>query len=63
MIKVFYAFAWTMAAIGFMISILSGTFDTAAAVFFSLVALVLIYAFALWSVTVNTREQPRIYER
>jgi len=56
MIKTIYAIAWFVVGIAAFISILAGSFGAAAMVVFSLIALGLFYGFALWSVTVNTRE-------
>lgn len=55
MIKKLYASAWILAATAALASVLTGSFNGAAMVVFSLVVLGLFYAFALWSVTVNTR--------
>lgn len=55
MIKKLYASAWILAITALLVSILTGNFNGAAMVVFSLIVLGLFYAFALWSVTVNTR--------
>jgi hypothetical protein len=58
MIRKVYTWAWLLVALAFLFSVLSGTFDAATAVIFGLVALGLIYALALWTVVMNTRETP-----
>lgn len=55
MIKTIYALAWILAATAALILVLTDTFDVAAMVTFSLIGLGLLYAFALWAVTLNAR--------
>lgn len=54
--KKFYVLAWFLLAASALASVFTGTFNPLAMVVFSLVALGLVYAIALWSVIVNTRE-------
>lgn len=56
MIKRFYVLAWFLLIAAALALALTGAFNAAALVAFSLVGLGLIYGFALWSVIVNTRE-------
>ena len=53
MIERIYLSAWMLTGVAVFNSVLTGGFDPAAMVTFSLVVLGLIYAFALWSVTFN----------
>jgi hypothetical protein len=50
MIKKFYFLAWLLFAASVLRSAFTGSFDALAMFVFSLVALGLIYAFALWAV-------------
>ena len=54
--KVLYAGAWFLLAAAVVFALVNGIFNVAALVVSSLVALGLVYALALWAVTVNTRE-------
>ncbi len=54
--KKIYVLAWFLLAAAAFVSALTGTFNPAALLVFSLIALGLVYTFALWSVLVNTRE-------
>ena len=54
--KTFYFIAWFLLIASALASSFVGTFDAFAMVAFSLVALGLIHALALWSVFVNTRD-------
>lgn len=56
MIKTIFTSAWILAATAALFLGLNGTIDPAAMVAFSLAALGLFYAFALWTVIVNTRD-------
>ena len=55
MIKKFYVLAWFLLAASALISVFTGTVNPLAIVVFSLVAVGLVYGFALWSVIVKTR--------
>lgn len=55
MIKKIYVLAWFLLLASVLAAVFTGTFDPLAMVVFSLVAVGLVYAFALWSVIVNTR--------
>ena len=58
--KKFYVLAWFLLAASALVSVFTGTFNPLATVVFSLVALALVLALALWSVIVNTRDvQPQ----
>ena len=59
MIKKFYVSAWFLLAAAALISVFTGAFNALAIVVFSLVAVGLVYGFALWSVMANTREVGR----
>ena len=54
--KKIYVLAWFLLAASVLVSVFTGTFDPLAMVVFSLVAVGLVYGFALWSVIVNTRD-------
>jgi hypothetical protein len=54
--KKIYISAWFLLAAAAIVTALSGGFNAAALVFYSLIALGLVYTLALWSVIVNTRE-------
>ena len=54
--KNFYISAWILLAITAFVSVLTGTFNAVTLFVFSLVALALVYALALWSVIVNARD-------
>jgi ABC-type multidrug transport system permease subunit len=56
LLKNLYVLAWFLLAAAVLVSALTGAFNVAALVVFSLIALGLVYTLALWSVTVNTRE-------
>jgi hypothetical protein len=56
MLKKLYVLAWFLLVMATLISALTGTLDPVALLIFSLFALGLIHALALWSVIVNTRE-------
>lgn len=56
MMKKFYVSAWILLAAAALVTALTGAFDAAALVVFSLGALALVYTLALWSVFVNTHE-------
>lgn len=53
--KNFYISAWIFLAMAALVSVLTGTFNPATLVVFSLIALALVYTLALWTVVVNTR--------
>lgn len=53
--KKFYVSAWFLLAAAALVSALTGTFNAAALLVFSLVALALVHTLALWTVIVNTR--------
>ncbi len=55
MIKNFYAAIWILLLAVSTISFFANTFNWAALVVYSLIALVLVYALALWTVIVNGR--------
>lgn len=57
--KHFYSTAWFLWAVAALVMVSSGSFDVVAFVLFSLGALVLVHALALWSVFTNTRELSR----
>jgi len=54
--KKFYVTAWFLLAVSVLVSVFTGTFYPLTVVVFSLVAVGLVYGFALWSVIVNTRD-------
>ena len=54
--KQIYFSAWIVLTIAALVTVLTGSFSPAALVVFSLIALSLVYMFALWSVIVNTRD-------
>lgn len=56
MFRTFFASVWILTTIAALLLGLNGSIDPAAMVIFSLVALALFYAFALWTVLVNTRD-------
>ena len=56
MMKTIYLAAWLLLVIAAVTSILTGTLNPATLVVFSLIALGLVYALALWLVTANTRD-------
>ena len=56
MLKNILASVWILAALAVLILGLNGFIDAGWTVVLSLVALVLFYAFALWTVVVNTRD-------
>lgn len=56
MFKTIFASAWILAAMGALLLGLNGSIDKTSMVFFSLVALVLFYGFALGTVMVRTRD-------
>lgn len=55
-IKKFYAAAWILLALTASVALLTGSFNAVTLFVFSLAALALVYALALWTVVVNTRE-------
>lgn len=57
MIRQFYALAWFILTGTIVVSIFSGQLDPVMLFAFSLIALGLVYALALWSVIVNTRDR------
>jgi len=57
MMKKFYVSAWLLLAASVLVSVFTGTFNPIGMVVFSLVAVGLVYAFALWTVIVNTRDK------
>jgi len=60
MLKNFYGLAWFLLAASVLISVFTGTFNPLGMIIFSLVAVGLIYGFALWAVIVNARDtQPQ----
>jgi hypothetical protein len=64
MFKTLMGSVWIAAAIAGIILGLNGSIEPAAKVIFSLVALAVLYAFALWTVMVNTRDpQPQVFNR
>lgn len=56
MMKKFYVLAWFLLLASVLAAVFTSTFNPLAIVVFSLVAVGLVYAFALWSVIVNTRD-------
>jgi ABC-type nickel/cobalt efflux system permease component RcnA len=56
MMKNFYISAWILLALAAFVSVLTGTFNAVTLFVFSLVALALVYALALWSVVTQTRD-------
>ena len=54
--KKFYVLAWFLLLASVLAAVFTGTFDPLAMVVFSLVAVGLVYGFALWSVIYNTRD-------
>lgn len=54
--KKLYFTAWFLLAAAALVSALTGTFNPAALVVFSFIALGLVFTLALWSVSVNTQE-------
>lgn len=56
MTKKFYISAWFLLAATAFISFFNGSFNPAALLVFSFVALVLVSALGLWSVIVQTRD-------
>lgn len=54
--KNFYIAAWVLLAMAAFVSVLTGTFNAVTLFVFSLVALALVYALALWSVITQTRD-------
>lgn len=55
--KKFYVLAWFLLIAGAVVSVFTGSFEPLRAVVFSLLAVGLVYGFALWSVIVNTRDK------
>lgn len=56
MMKNLYISAWILLAAAAFVSVLTGSFNPAALFVFSLVALALVYALALWSVMADARD-------
>ena len=56
MLRTIFASVWILATMTALLLGLNGNIDPAAMVIFSLAALALFYAFALWTVIVNTRD-------
>lgn len=56
MLKTFYLLAWILVALLAVVSLLGGYFYAATQVAFSVAALALVYALALWSVLTNTQD-------
>ena len=54
--KKFYITAWFLLAASVLVSAFTGTINPLTVVVFSLVAVGLVYGFALWSVIVNRRD-------
>lgn len=54
--KKIYVSAWFLLAAAAIVTALTGAFDAAALVVYSLATLALVYTLALWSVIVSTRE-------
>ena len=54
--KKIYVLGWVSLAAAVLVSTLTGTFNPARLVVFSLIALGLVHMLVLWSVIVNTRE-------
>ena len=64
MIRTIYTLIWILAATAALLLVLTGTFDAAAISTFGLVALGLLYGFALWSVIVNRHgAQPESFKQ
>ncbi|HMJ07872.1 MAG TPA: hypothetical protein VK468_02635 [Pyrinomonadaceae bacterium] len=62
--KTFYILAWILVAIAAVVSFVTGYFNSATLVAFSLTALALVYALALWSVITNTPDMmPKVFHR
>lgn len=62
-VRTVLASAWILTALAALLFGLNGSIDPAVMVIFSLVALALLYAFALWTVLVNTRDsQPESFK-
>lgn len=57
MLRTIFASVWILTAVTALALGLNGSIEPAAMVSFSLVALGLLYAFALWTVIANTREE------
>lgn len=55
-IKKIYAAAWVLLALTAFVTFLTGSFNSLTLVVFSLAALALVHALALWTVVVNTRK-------
>lgn len=56
MMKKIYVAAWFIVALAVLVSIFTGTFNPATLFVYSLIALVLIHALALWTAILQTRE-------
>jgi hypothetical protein len=56
MLKTFYILAWVLVAMTAAVSLWGGFFNSVTQVAFSVAALVLVYALALWSVFTNTHD-------
>jgi hypothetical protein len=54
--KVIYGTAWFLLVAATLVSAFTGSFNPPAVVVYGLMALGLVYAIAVWSVVVNTRE-------
>jgi hypothetical protein len=56
MFRTIFASVWILTAVAALLLGLNGGIDPAAMVIFSLVALTFFYAFALWTVLMNSRD-------
>ena len=64
MMKTFYVLAWILLALTAAVSFSMGYFDTIMIVVLSLLAVVLIYALALWSAIRTTPDMmPKVYDK
>lgn len=57
MTKNLYALIWILLATTAFVSVLTGTLTPGALVVYSVVALILVFALAFWSLAGNTRER------
>ena len=56
MLKTFYLLAWILVALSAGVSLSGGYFDSVTQVAISITVLALVYALALWSVFMHTRD-------
>ena len=61
--KQFYISAWILVVFAALVTFLTGYLNPITVVAFSLIALGLVFGFALWSVMTNTPDMPQVFDR